>query len=311
VAAVESACRQTFRPVEVLVAIDNNELLLTRAEERWKSTAATLGVPVVVLASTSPSDARALKTHVRAHGSRRRFGAGAARNTAAAVAVGEILAFLDDDAIARPEWLEYLIAPYLQKDVVAVGGAPLPHFETSRPKWFPRDFDWVFGCAYDGLPRSLAPARHLIGASLSVRKVVFDEVGGFHSVDFDDLDLCMRLGSTCAAETILYEPRAIVDHNVPASRVSWRYFWRRAYFVNKEKVAAFQALGEAANLRAEMRFVLRGLTYRMWVGVSEAVHGDLYGLVRCGAALVGMGMAGIGHVAGRTERYLSLASSAR
>ena len=40
---------------------------------------------------------------------------------------------------------------------VAVGGAPLPRYETGRPRWFPANFDWVFGCAYAGLPTELGP----------------------------------------------------------------------------------------------------------------------------------------------------------
>ena len=83
---------------------------------------------------------------------------GSARNTGVEQASSEIVAFLDDDAAADPDWLKFMVAPYDQPEVVAVGGAPLPVFETPRPAWFPPQLDWVFGCYYDGLPTELAPA---------------------------------------------------------------------------------------------------------------------------------------------------------
>ena len=84
---------------------------------------------------------------------------GSARNTAAEFASGEVLAFLDDDAAAAADWLERLLAPYDDERVGAVGGTPLPVFEVRRPRWFPHEFDWVFGCAYRGLPVTRATTR--------------------------------------------------------------------------------------------------------------------------------------------------------
>ena len=139
-------------------------------------------------------------------------------------------------------------------------GAPLPNYESARPPWFPANFDWVFGCAYEGMPTELGPLAHLIGANMSVRRDAFERIGGFHSIDFDDLDLCMRLAAHFPDRRLLYEPRAIVHHYVPAQRVEWRYFWRRCFFVNREKVEAFADMGDAANIQAELEFVRRAFT---------------------------------------------------
>jgi hypothetical protein len=211
------------------------------------------------------------------------------------------LVFLDDDAAAEPDWLEHLLAPYDDPRTVAVGGAPLPAYETGRPRWFPVNFDWVFGCAYEGMPKQLSPLAHLIGANMSVRRTVFEEIGGFHSIDFDDLDLCMRVAAHRPGQQLLYEPRAIVRHYVPAQRVAWRYFWRRCFFVNREKVEAFADMGEAANIRAEREFVRRAVTTQVAKDLDDVRRGRWVGLSRLGAMMVGVAMAGLGHVVGRVQ----------
>lgn len=294
--ATGSAQRQTHPPVEVIVCVDRNRELLDCCRRRWPPND-NGNPPVRVLSNVSDDgDARAAEVHRRAHGSHRRFGAGWARNTAAAAAAGDIIAFLDDDAEAADDWLEHLVEPYSNPTVLAVGGAPLPHYETSRPPWFPHGFDWVFGCAYDGLPVTTAPLRHLIGANMSVRRSALHRVGGFQSVDFDDLDMCMRL-EQLLPQSVWYQPSAVVRHYVPATRVAWRYFYRRCYVVNREKVLAFKGMGRAANLAAERAFVIKVLASSV---VREARSPDPahWSLARIAAMLVGLATSAAGHVAG-------------
>ncbi|HXW80469.1 MAG TPA: glycosyltransferase [Acidimicrobiales bacterium] len=296
--AVESVMSQVRPPLELLISIDNNPALFSRCVERWEA-GARPGFPIRVVDHRSYPDRRGATVHARAHGSHRRFGAGEARNAAARIARGDVLVFLDDDASAEPDWLAQLLPHYEDSGTVAVGGPPLPNYETKRPPWFPPNFDWVFGCAYEGLPTRYAPLAHLIGANMSVRRTVFERLGGFHSIDFDDLDLCMRVAATYPAPCIYYEPAARVHHYVPANRVTWRYFWRRCFYVNREKVATFADMGSAANLRAERRFVAQALTRHARRQIMAALHGNGTALLRLNAMLVGIVMAGAGNVFGR------------
>ena len=307
--AVESCQSQLSRPLEIILCIDHNQELCDRCVERWEG--ADLAVPVVVVANRFAQDHLNASAHQRAHGSKRRFGAGWARNTGAEIASGDVLVFLDDDAWAEPDWLERLLPPYADEATIAVGGAPLPDYETQRPWWFPSNFDWVFGCAYDGLPTSLAPLAHLIGANMSVRRKVFEGVGGFHSIDFDDLDLCMRIAAAFPDGLVLFEPRAVVHHYVPAERVAWRYFWRRCFFVNMEKVEAFDAMGPAANLNAEISFVRRSLTIQAKKAVQGAAHGQIRTLVQLAVMMLGIVLAGLGNIAGRLTVICKVAAGSR
>jgi cellulose synthase/poly-beta-1,6-N-acetylglucosamine synthase-like glycosyltransferase len=301
--AVASVEAQSSPPTELILCIDRNTELFKRSIEKWGSRASAANFPIKVIENRFEQDDSGDRAHERAHGLRRRFGAGWARNSGAERALGDVLVFLDDDAAAEADWLKYLLEPYESPLTVAVGGAPLPSYETHRPSWFPSNFDWVFGCAYRGMPTHLAPLGHLIGANMSVRREVFEQVGGFHSIDFDDLDLCMRVAAHCPDQKVLYEPRAIVHHFVPAQRVEWRYFWRRCYFVNREKVNAFAEMGEAANIRAERAFVRRALTEQVAMDISDVLRGRWSGLSRMGAMIVGVAAAAAGHVVGRLRLY--------
>ena|SRR5690348_2306467 len=89
-----------------------------------------------------------------------------------------------------------------------------------RPRLFPHEFDWAFGCAYRGLPSIRAPLGHLIGVNMSARR---------SSDHGDDMDMCHRIAH--AQHRVPYEPLAIV----PAARTTWHYFWRKCYFANQGK----------------------------------------------------------------------------
>ena len=283
--SVDSVQRQHRIPVEIIVCIDHNDSLLERCRQKWSLGTEGAQIPVVVLAN---------KYQGRL---------GSARNTAAEVASGDIVAFLDDDAWAEPDWLDRLLSPYDSESIVAVGGAPVPEFERERPGWFPFEFDWVFGSAYAGLPEKRAPVARLIGANMSVRRLALTEIGGFHSDNHDDMDMCHRLMYQRPAEQVVYEPLAQVHHFVPAERTTWGYFWRRCFFVNRGKVEAFHQMEGSGNLSADIGFVGRALFHGVSRGLRQALQGDSWGAVRAASIVAGIALAATGHVAGTWQLH--------
>lgn len=297
--AIDSARHQHVKPEAVILCVDNNTELLLRATRRWR----TESNPVVRVIPNQSSDhlaGRAL--HERAHGTSRRFGAGSARNTGGFSVTSDVIAFLDDDAWAEPNWLEELLLLYADPRVVAVGGASLPYYETSRPRWFPENFDWVFGCSYSGLPNTPGPLRHLVGSNMSVRRSAFATVGGFIGSDFDDLNLCMRLIDAYGTQGVIYTPTAVAHHFVSRDRVSWRYFYRRCYFVNRQKVSVLERIGGAANLKAEREFVFRALRYDALGCLRRVARGDLSAVGQLAAMITGIVLAALGYSQGRVWR---------
>src|SRR5437660_7446995 len=110
VAAVESVQLQTLQPREIIVVVDHNPGLLKRAQEHL--------LDVVVVENS------------------RTRGLSGARNSGIAVAKGNIIAFLDDDAIAEPNWLEHLVVYYDDARIAGVGGKIEPFWRGTRPSWF-------------------------------------------------------------------------------------------------------------------------------------------------------------------------------
>jgi GT2 family glycosyltransferase len=293
---VEAVQSQSRPPIELILSIDRNPDLLRACQDRWGS--ADLSVPVRVMANRNDWVPR-VATEANSDGVARGYGGGSARNSGAESAIGDVIVTFDDDAWPEPDCLEHLLAPYDDASVVAVGGKTVPEYETGRPIWFPRSFDWIFGCAYEGLPTVLAPTPRLIGANMSVRSAAFCKLGGFKAVDFDDLDLCTRLTFEFPDSAILYEPQAVAHHYVPAKRVTWHYFWTRSFLVNRDKVPAFAAMGEAASLAAERSFVLRSIRGQTAAALRGLFSGHPEELLQWGAMLIGIGLAGLGNLVGR------------
>jgi glycosyltransferase involved in cell wall biosynthesis len=282
--AVDSVLAQSYPVAELIVCIDHNVELAEKCRKFWGDQNDASPIPIIVLEN---------KYEGRL---------GSARNTGVEQASGDIVAFLDDDAAADPDWLAFLMTPYQRTDVVAVGGAPLPVFETRRPEWFPPQLDWVFGCYYDGLPSELSSVDRLIGASMSARREALEAIGGFHSDNHDDMDMCHRLAHERSHQMILMEPKAVVYHNVGAERVTWNYLWRRCFFVNKGKVKAFRDMGAAASIDADVKFVVGAVRRSAVQCVRDLRRGDVNGISRLAVLLAALLFAASGNVAGRFGR---------
>ncbi len=292
-AAVDSVLGQTCPPRELFVSIDHNRLLYERSVRRWSGRPPDGGPPVRVIENRYPG-------HL-----------GGARTTASELASGDIIAYLDDDAAAESDWLERMAAPFDDPAVIAVGGRPLPVFATTRPRWLPPECDWTFGCAYVGLPTTTAPILHVIGAAMAARRSDLAAIGYFHSDNHDDMDMCHRLLHRSPRSTILFEPSAVVRHHVPPDRVTWSYFWRRCFSVNRGKVGAFHQMGDARNLAAERQFARRALTDGMRKGGRDLMQGDAAGAARAAVLLIALGLAGAGYAVGWAGSVVSAPGGGR
>jgi GT2 family glycosyltransferase len=280
---VDGLRRQTLPPAEIVAVVDHNPALLERLRA---------GVP-----------------GLRAIPSLEGTGSSGARNTGIASTTGDIVAFFDDDAVPEPDCLERLVAHYDDQRVAGVGGGVDAAWETQRPRWFPEEFDWVIGCSYRGLPTRPAPVRNLLGANMSFRRRALEIAGGFsagmarrgrHPLGVDDTELCIRVRRSVPGCVLVYAPEARARHRVPASRETWRYFWRRCLAEGKAKSALVAVAGAGESLSSERRYVARVLPAGVARGLRDAfMRRDGAGAARAVAIIVGLVGTSAGYATGR------------
>ena len=296
-AAIGSVRAQVQPAHELIVVVDHNTELLGRlrahlADERASGPADQL--PVKVVANEQPR------------------GLSGGKNTGVRHATGDIVAFLDDDAVADSKWLKYLADNYGTPEVTGVGGLTLPNWDTGRPAWFPREFDWVVGCNYLGMPASRQPIRNLLGGNASFRRPVFDQVGGF-TIDIgrsasklplgcEETEFCIKIGQSLPDATLLIDDRAVIWHRVGAERTTLRYFLTRCYAEGVSKAAVSGHVGSTDGLSAERKQAFATLPAGIARNLAASIRGDLSGTGRAAAIVAGLAAATAGYAMGRLTR---------
>lgn len=283
VAAVDSVRRQTLPATEIIVVIDHNPVLLQQVQEYMKD--------VVVVENNEAVGLRG------------------ARNCGIAAAKGQILAFLDDDALATPDWLMFLCEGYSNPQVLGTGGMVKPFWVDGEPAWLPEEFYWVIGCTYRGMPDIDTDIRNPIGANMSVRREVFDVVGNFHSDierigprhagGCEETELCIRARQYWPLGKFLYRSQASVSHRVPKERTSWRYFCSRCYTEGLSKSVMTRYTGMKDGLSSERTYALQTLPRGVMRGLKDTVfHADLTGLTRAATIIIGLFITTAGYLVG-------------
>ena len=149
----------------------------------------------------------------------------AARNLGIGEAAGDIVAFIDDDAVPEPSWLNYLTAGFSQPDVAAVGGFVIGRNGISF-QWKARSVDCLgvaTALAVDETKTTvLSPQNgHAIkteGTNMALRREVIAQMGGFDPAFrfyLDETDVNFRLAELGYQTAIA--PLAQVHHGYKAS----------------------------------------------------------------------------------------------
>ena len=283
--AVRSVVEQALAPLEVIVVVDHNDRLFGRLCEF---------LPLLLPERSGSPPVKVIPNHSTK-------GLGGARNSGVDCSTGSIIVFLDDDAIADAQWTAALRGAYeRQEDLLGVGGQIDASVEGGRPQWFPREFDWVLGCTYRGMPPPGSDVRNLIGCNMSFRREAFGEGRRFLlGYGCDETEFCIRLRREVPNARLIFEPSARVTHHVPRDRMAWRYLIRRCYFEGGSKAVVSWLAGRGVGLKSERAYTLRTLPSGVLIGLVEAVRRrQAAPLARSAAIIVGFGATLAGYLTG-------------
>lgn len=144
-----------------------------------------------------------------------------ARNTGLQAALGDIIAYIDDDAYPDPHWLTYLAIMFQHTDYAGIGG----------PNLAPAGDGPVADCVANapGGPSHVllsdCEAEHIPGCNMAFRRTALLSIEGFDPqfrTAGDDVDVCWRLQQH--GMTLGFSPAAMVWHH---RRNSVRTYWRQ------------------------------------------------------------------------------------
>ncbi len=157
-------------------------------------------------------------------------GPATARNLGAKNSSGEIIIFTDADCIAEPNWIEEMISPFKDKEIIAVKGA----YKRGKGNLIIRFVQTEFEERYEVLSK-LNSVDMIDTYSAAFRRNIFIEYGGFNTnfpkANNEDTELSYRLSKT--KYRMIFNPNAKVYHSGHPNSILkyfrlkfWRGFWR-------------------------------------------------------------------------------------
>lgn len=164
-----------------------------------------------------------------------------ARNAGLLATTAEIVAFIDDDAVALPGWDRAMLDCFAEHPGAGcVGGACNPRFDGVRPAWLSARLLQLASITRwgDEPRRPRSSAEWPFGANMAFRRAALERVGAFSLalgrkgsgslLSGEDSDMVRRV--LTAGWEVWLEPRAAVLHKVHSERLTSRFYWRRFWW---------------------------------------------------------------------------------
>lgn len=243
--AAESVLGQSYDSVELVVVVDGSTSVYERVEDMYGG-----------------------RSDVLLHRNENNQGLLQSRNTGAKLAGGDIVGFIDDDAVADEKWVERLVQTYEDSEAIAVGGKMTPEWVAGKPVYLPQEFYWLVGVTHRGFADAPGEVRNTNGSNLSFQRDVFLSLDGFDpeiggrkgdtNLQGGETELCARMQAEYG-QGVMYNPAAEVDHKIFAyrTRVPWlldRALWQG---YSKRVMAALSPEDTGNELEEENDFARR------------------------------------------------------
>lgn len=193
-----------------------------------------------------------------------RSGVSLARNLGAEAADTEYIAYIDDDAIPKPDWIEQILHVIREGGPALIGGRILPSWEAPLPAWWPSSLRGslsIIEAEGQGeyrsadLPKGLEP----YGANMIVHLPTLRKIGGFGQgsgrvgdtlLSDEEVQLAWRLQA--AGYSARYDSRIVVQHQIQAARLTPSWLLSRLYWQGVSAVVTRRLLGSSLAVWREL-----------------------------------------------------------
>jgi len=216
-----------------------------------------------------------------------------ALNTGIAASHATIIAFTDDDVRVTEEWLQEGCAPMLSNPAIDYTGGPVrPIWDAPPPAWVDQTRSDLWGTLamldYGPAPFVFEERKRVpLGANMAVRRTLLDRVGNFDT-NLGRVRNSLRGQSQAeffcrsrnAGARGVYVPAMAVEHHVPASRLTRRYF-RRWWFMKGNGRHRLEQIHPTTELGVDLSQVpkIAGIPRYMYGSAIRDVRGYLRALV--------------------------------
>ncbi len=165
-----------------------------------------------------------------------------ARNRGVKESSNEVISFIDDDATATENYVENILLTFEQnKNILSIGGKVLPVYPKNKePVWMSKYLWPVVAKVDQGETEHEFKKKYPVGCNMAFRKETFIKYGLFNEdIKYrgDEKFLFLRLKKE--KELIYYNPKIIVYHTIPETRLSYESFVKNCIGVGEsEKIRA-------------------------------------------------------------------------
>ena len=162
-----------------------------------------------------------------------------ARNVGLGLARASTVAFIDDDAIAAPDWARHILDAFEKfPNAGCVGGLVVAKYQSVKPVWLSDKVTYFLSLIDWGADtRELAAEEWIVGCNMAFQTKVLLNVGGFSSalgrngssfslLSNEESDVVERLQEQ--GFSTIYAGGAKVQHLIDPSRLTQKWFRRRA-----------------------------------------------------------------------------------
>ena len=209
-------------------------------------------------------------------------GASFARNTGASIAQAPLLCFMDDDAIADPDYLEKIVTFFdTHTDAGGLGGRIIPKYIPAEPKWMSHYVASLVGnFHYADTVEIFKAGKYPLESNMIIRMADFHAVNGFN-IELPGVVGTLRIGGEgkdffyklqALGKKIYYDPTIRVQHVVEVKKLTKEYMYRVASGIVRGERIRVLKIGKGAYYKKMIEYLFK-LAASFILGIKYSLQG--------------------------------------